>query len=163
AFRDQTGAELGAARRRARRGLEGDRRGAAARRATFLRGDRQGGGALRGRGASAGAATHRRWRDAGGRGHRPLGARLRPPGDDRDQGEGCAGADRRPAGRHGRGRLRGDHGRFLRPAGRGRVRERRAPAGGPVHEGPADPGRGVHRDLHVPQAPQADLLVGRPL
>src|SRR5262249_50104076 len=58
------------------------------------------------------------------------------------------------------GRLRGHHRRCLRPARRGRLRERRAPARGDLGEDPPDQRRGRHRDVHVPQAAQADLLVG---
>ena len=48
----------------------------------------------------------------------------------------------------------------LRPAGRGRLRERRAPPRGDLGQDPPDHRRGRHRDVHVPQAAQADLLVG---
>ena len=53
-----------------------------------------------------------------------------------------------------------DHGRRLRPPGRGRLRERRAPARGDLGQDPPDLGCRRDRDLHVPQAAQADLLVG---
>ena len=56
-----------------------------------------------------------------------------------------------------------DHGRHLRPPRRGRLRERRPPARADLAEDPHDPQRREHRDVHVPQAAEADLLVGRSL
>ena len=62
-----------------------------------------------------------------------------------------------------RGRLRRHHRRVLRPAGRGRLRERRPPARPDLLAHPHRRGRGRHRDVHVPEPAQADLLVGRAL
>ena len=80
-----------------RRRLEGDHQPAAAGRPPLVRRDRQGGRALRGRGPPARAAAHRRRRDAGRRGHRPDGARLRPPGHGRRPGHRRDRAGRRRA------------------------------------------------------------------
>ena len=77
---------------------------------------------------------------------------------------GRARAGRRRGRRARRGRLRRDHRRLLRPARRGGLRERRgtcsrcSPTKIRTIENVV-----VHRDVHVPPAAQADLLVGRAL
>ena len=96
--------------------------------------------------------------------HRPAPARVRPPGDDRDQRRRAARA-RSP--RRSRAMDEVDYvvmtaGSFDvlcevvcesdEPAARAAVRPHPGRARGPHH-----------RDVHVPQARQADLLVGRPL
>src|SRR5699024_5365506 len=58
---------------------------------------------------------------------------------------------------------RGDHRRFLRPPRRGRLRQRRGPAHAHLRQDPQHRGRHGHRDVHVPPAAQADLLLGCPL
>ena len=67
----------------ARRAVQGDHREAAAGRPPLVCGHRQGGRAVRGRGAAARPAHGRRRRHADRRRHRSDAARLRPPGDDR--------------------------------------------------------------------------------
>ena len=67
-----------------RRRLQGDHRAVATGRSSIVRRDRKSRRALRGRGAPAGPAPDRRRRHAGGRRHRPPGARLRATGDGRD-------------------------------------------------------------------------------
>ena len=59
-----------------------------------------------------------------------------------------ADADRRAR----RGRLRRGHLRPLRPARRGGLRERRAPARAALGQDPGHRRRGEHRDVHVPHA-----------
>ena len=69
---------------------------------------------------------------------------------------------RRPPRRAAGGRLRRHHGRQLRPAGRGRLRGRPAPA----RRHPSDPrarGRRLLGDLRLPQAQQAALQLGNPM
>src|SRR3954454_7601255 len=146
-----------------RRRLQGHHRAAPARRPPVVRRDRQGRRTLRGRRTAARPAADRQRCHAGGRGHRPPGARLRPAGDDRDPCPGTARAGRRRARRDGRGRLRRGDRRLVRPARGGRLRERRGSAPGAVGQDPHDRARGLHRDVHVPQASQADLLLGCPL
>ncbi|CAA9347050.1 MAG: Transcriptional regulator, AsnC family, partial [uncultured Nocardioidaceae bacterium] len=148
---------------RARRRQQGHHRAAAAGRPAVVRRDRQGRGPVRGGGAPAGAAAHRPRGHAGRRGDRPARDRLQPPGDDRRPGQRRARPGGRCARGDGRGRLRRDHGGLVRPARRGRGRERRAPAGGRVATDPCDPVGGDDRDLRLPQAAQADLLVGSPV
>ena len=52
---------------------------------------------------------------------------------------------------------------LLRPARRGRLRERRAPARADLRADPGHHGRRRDRDVHVPEPAQADLLLGGPL
>ena len=61
-------------------------------------------------------------------------------------------AGRRRARRARRGRLRRGHRRLLRPARRGGLRERRAPARADLRPDPGHRRRRAHRDVHVPQA-----------
>ena len=151
-------------RARARRRLQGDHRAAPAGRPALVRRDRQGRRALRGRRAPAGPAAARQRRDAGRRGHRPARARLRAPGDDR-------------------------HPRRGRRSSRSPTRSPRSTRSTTWSSPPAPTtcwsrwsARATttcsscspskirtiddvlsHRDVHVPQAAQADLLLGRAL
>src|SRR5579863_7410479 len=144
---------------RAGRHRQADHRAASAGRQAVLRGHRQGGQPVRGGGPPAGPAADRNRRYADRRGDRSADPRFPPAVDDRDPLRGRPGTGGRAPGRAGRDRLRGDHRRVVRPAHRGGLRERRPPARNP-QPGALGAECDQHRDVHVPQAPQADLLMG---
>ena len=149
---------------RPRRRLQVDHRAAPAGRPALLRLDRQGRRALRGGGAPAGAAALRERRHADRRRHRPAPARLRPPGDGRDQRRR---QHRSRSPRRSRRSTRSIY--VVMTAGSFDVlcevvsAERRGAARPGLRPHPRRARRPHHRDVHLPQARQADLLVGRPL
>ena len=70
---------------------------------------------------------------------------------------------RRPARGAARGRLRRHHRRLVRPARRGRLRGRRAPAPAAQRSHPLHPADPAQRDLRLPATGQADLHLGHPM
>ena len=141
-----------------------DHRAAAAGRAPALRRDRQGRRPVRGGRPPAGAAAARRRRHADRRGHRPAARSGFPPGHGR-------------ASRRGRPRRRVADKlaampevdyvvitrRLVRPARRARLRGRRRTCSSCSTTRSAPSRRPQHRDLRLPQAGQADLLLGDPM